>query len=322
LAQVVAGATVLAGMSVGMTNSYRESFDADQRADLAAYYPANGYWIIWGSTNGPLMQPGGNASMVPVPQDYDGDGTADIAVFDTRDGTWHFKTNGVWGRSQWGGSRDVPVPGDYTGDGAVDFAVYRPSVGIWYVKNSRDGSLSGMRWGSRRQMPVPGDYDGDEITDIAVFEKDSGYWHIVESGSYSNNASLDSYWRKVSWGNPRDIGDAVPVPADYDNDGEADVAIYDRVSGLWHILESDGESYRKEKFGWSDPTLIPVPGDYDGDGIVDLAVFYPRQSLWYYRSSLSRDPNDVTIHNWGWRGVIPADFGYTVYRMHTYLQSR
>ena len=59
---------------------------------------------------------------MPVPGDYDGDGTTDLAVFRS-DGVWYVKDQPR--SAVWGQAGDVPVPGDYDGDGTTDIAIYR-----------------------------------------------------------------------------------------------------------------------------------------------------------------------------------------------------
>ena len=71
-----------------------------------------------------------------MPGDYDGDGTADIAVFRPLTGTWYlrFSSTGASGAVTWGNAADVPISGDFDGDGALDIAIYRPAEGVWYMR--------------------------------------------------------------------------------------------------------------------------------------------------------------------------------------------
>ncbi|MGH9903346.1 MAG: FG-GAP repeat domain-containing protein, partial [Pyrinomonadaceae bacterium] len=83
-----------------------------------------------------------------------------------------------------------------------------------------------------------------------------GVWSVLgsQAGSYV-----------IQLGDP---GDKL-VPADYDGDGKADVAVFG--DGEWQVLGSQAGSYDVQLFGGSGD--IPVPADYDGDGRADVAVF-------------------------------------------------
>jgi len=81
----------------------------------------------------------------------------------------------------------------------------------------------------------------------------------------------------------------VPVPADYDGDGQADRAVWRPTEGVWYIIKSSApESIVTQQLGrFGD---VPVPADYDGDGIVDLAVWRPSEGRWYFLPSSGRQP--------------------------------
>ena len=73
----------------------------------------------------------GGCGDIAVPEDYDGDGIEDIAVFRPASGLWAIR--GIT-RVYFGGYDDVPVPGDYTGDYQSDIGIFRRSSGLWAIK--------------------------------------------------------------------------------------------------------------------------------------------------------------------------------------------
>ena len=96
---------------------------------------------------------GGSSRWTPVAGDYDGDGKADIAVYDTKYGWWLFHmSSGGWEYDHIGkgGTGYTPVPGDYDGDGTTDLAVYNSTDGSWFFKYSSGtygyDSLGGSGW--------------------------------------------------------------------------------------------------------------------------------------------------------------------------------
>lgn len=205
--------------------------------------------------------------------DFDGDGKADLAVFQGSNSQWLAQLsaggalNRRFGSPRWG---TLPIPADYDGDGKLDLAVFRPADARWMVSLSGGGSINKV-FGRRNlaDLPVPADYDGDGKAELAVFRVAEGRWLSLLSGGGILNVR-----------NATGTLSQVPVPADYDGDGKADLALFQPANGAWIIPDSSGGGSRTVTFGSPRWRHVPVPADYDGDGKADLAVFAPADARW------------------------------------------
>ncbi len=229
----------------------------------------------------------GNPGDVPVPADYDGDGTADAAVWRPSTGAWWIRRSRTasvehvpWGVAR---SRDVPLPADYDGDGRADIAVWRPETATWYIRSTRTASPLVVPWGQAGDQPVPADYDGDGAADLALWRPATGTWWILTSGS---GFSASQAWT-MAWGNTTDV----PVPADYDGDRRADIAVWRPETGQWWILRSVDDyapaTVIVARWGVGAKDDVPLAEDFDGDGRADLVVWRPGDASWFILQSLT-----------------------------------
>jgi Zn-dependent metalloprotease len=183
--------------------------------------------------------------------DYNGDGTADPAVFRPNSGMWAVRN---FTNLYFGASSDFPAPGDYDADGTTDAAVFRPSQGLWGIRN-----ISRVYFGIAGDQPIPGDYNGDGRTEIGVFRSAKSQWAIFNLTRWYFGSSTDR-----------------PAPGDYDGDGTADLALFRKAAGMWAI-----NKITRVYFGGEGD--LPVSADYNGEGRTECAVYRPQFGLWLVR---------------------------------------
>jgi hypothetical protein len=69
----------------------------------------------------------------------------------------------------------------------------------------------------------------------------------------------------------------MPLAADYDGDGFADLAFYTPATGQFNVLASSAGTLQASV---GSPDSLPVAGDFDGDGKIDFAVFSQSAARW------------------------------------------
>ena len=185
-------------------------------------------------------------------------------------------------------------------------SVFRANVGFMHSNISDAKTAIGtVDAVSASAVLVPADYDGDGKMDFGTWNPATGKWQIQRS---SDNAKITIDWGKRSarTGANRDI----PVPADFDGDGRADIAFWRPVTGDWHILNSSKNYDRSAAtvLRWGAAGDVPVQADYDGDSKADLAVFRPSENRWYILKSKT---GETYTENFGIAGtdvLVPTDY--------------
>lgn len=206
-------------------------------------------------------------------------------------------------------------PADFDGDGHHDLCVVTED-GYWYYRKSSTGDEMRKKWGISGDVPVPGKYENKslESDQLAVWGSETGesdqlaVWR-PETGMWISRNDDGKTKTEYKLGKSGDI----PVPADYDGDGQTDYAVFTPTSGVWKIHTSTATN-RTVTFGnegdvpFAFDAFNPDTGaSYDTDSVPDLVVWSPEKNEWHIKCS---DGGAVFVNGWGGDGdrPIPGDY--------------
>lgn len=183
------------------------------------------------------------------PGDYNGDGYTDYAQLDP---TYQHGTLMVnYGPNiengfetfldYYGTSANIlPCPADYNGDGYTDYAQFDPgsqqgTLAVNYGYDLSDGFVLppfNYYGTSTGILPCPADYNGDGYDDYAQYEQNTGYFRINYGPDLSDGFGQNCANCYPNYGISSDIQ---PCAGDYDGDGKADFASFNRSTGVFAI---------------------------------------------------------------------------------------
>lgn len=327
---VVARGTTTPFAEAGASTSYpiaRSRYSSlEERPAKGARGPASAvpqappiYWYT--ALNGPgttsVAQLGDAATDFITPEDFDGDGKDDIAVWTEaaatvanfkilRSSTMTVDTQ-IFGQT----GDDPAIVGDYDGDNKADPAVFRcPSISspagqcFFFYRGSNanpSGNITYVPWGFGRDgdfFPYVGDFDGDGKNDFCIqganpSSTSSGLFYLMKSGGGVEY---------IGWGLSSDF----LIPGDYDGDGKTDICVRRTVGGArqhWILYRTGATDFRI----WGVTGDVSTPGDYDGDGKTDLAIWRgnadPTQNFFWVSNS---GTGATSIVEWGQQNDFPA----------------
>lgn len=198
---------------------------------FAVWRPSNGTWYFAG---GDIFEDSGlpvarqielgQQGDIPVPADYDGDGTSEVGVWHPATGVWTILDVGTETLTvQTGQQGDVPLPGDYDGDGKDEIAVWRPADHTFYISlENKDWSgnpVQIVKIAGAGEIAYSADFDNDATDELGVWHQFEGRWTILRKNVVTAENSDYIIFLTGQQGD-------VPIPADYNGDGAAEAAVW------------------------------------------------------------------------------------------------
>ncbi|MEO7509518.1 MAG: VCBS repeat-containing protein, partial [Pyrinomonadaceae bacterium] len=319
--------------------SRKMDFNGDNKSDFvvarAADVNSAATWYTLNSAGVSSAQPWGTGvgftstgGDVATPEDFDGDGKTDIAVWrrggngDPNKSIFFIlqSSTGTLRAEQFGKQGDDPtVVDDYDGDGKADVAVFRANTGagdpcggsaVWYWRPSGTPAtnFSYSCWGSSTDKAYPGDFDGDKKADFSVVRNVGGQATVIQNLTVSGS-------RSVAFGAFSDYY----LSGDFDADGKQDIASV-RAAGpnlTWYYTASGTGQFFTFVQGDSVTDLV-VPGDYDGDNKTDFALWRSGSGAGSGDFILLKTASSPSEFKWGnsTTGLTSPDYPVANYQVH------
>ncbi|MFA6098237.1 MAG: peptidoglycan DD-metalloendopeptidase family protein [Patescibacteria group bacterium] len=286
------------------------------------YHPHSGTFI---TGTGPdvtfnvqvVSPPQENTSYYPISGDFNGDGLADVGLYDQITGNWYIALHSSTSNrfipqaepwlTGWGTGigNYLPTSGDVDGDGLWDLILYQPVNGRWAVAKNYGGYFAQLNgtyihgcwyenWGTGEGVyfPASGDVDGDGLWDAILYQPVNGRWPVAKNyGDHFtqiNGPYARGCWYE-NWGTG--VGVYQPVSGDVDGDGLSDILLYQPVNGRWAVAKNYGGYFAQlngpyvrgcwlANWGTGVGVYMPISGDVDNDGLTDILLYVPSTGRW------------------------------------------
>lgn len=205
----------------------------------------------------------GGPSTTALSCDFNGDGRADVAIYDH--GHWIIRYQFAGGTSElsfdYGWPTGTPVCGKWDGGPSAGIGVFEN--GAWYLKHIPGPGPADhiISYGFTGALPVVGDWDGNGTDTLGVYSPPTALWMLRNSNTPGNaDAGVFTY----GWSS------ATPVVGHFKGPGPSGIGVFD--SGAWWLRESPTPGAAQRLFNYGDTGYLPVTGDFSGSGTDGIGV--------------------------------------------------
>ncbi len=296
------------GTSVPVTGD----MNGDGRMDVLFFYNttirtflSNGDGTYQTVTSSIPQAIGSPPSVVPLADDFNGDGKTDVSLFfnssiysftSNGDGTYQFSTsthNLAMGNPP--SANYSPAIGDFNGDGRKDIAFFANTIRTFL--NNGNGTYQAVTSSPPQNIGSPpsvvslvDDLNGDGKTDVSLFFN-SSIFTFMSNGDGTYQSTITTH--NLAMGNPPSAGYA-PAVGDFNGDGRKDMAFF--ANSIRTFLNKGDGAYQlvtsspPQNMG-TPPSVVPLAEDLDGDGKTDVSLFF-NNSIFSFMSN-----GDGTYHS-------------------------
>ena len=248
----------------------------------------------------------------PVSGDFNGDGLTDLGYYNRALGIWKVQlSNGdgtfgpveYWISSGFGNNDSYcyPMTSDFNGDGRTDAAFIRvptsdgakayirlaPSTATGFNPQTTDwrSTTAGNLQSYWQFATFTGDFNGDGLSDIGQIRVD--YSMEVYVGLTGANLAVSNM---VSWnGSTTAMSNFAPIAADFNGDGLTDLCLFNKSTGRWSVMLSNGNGFGDTKdwltsFGANNDAIL---GDFNCDGLTDIGYMTKESGQWSIKYAIS-----------------------------------
>jgi hypothetical protein len=248
-----------------------------------------------------LYGPPGNANIVPVVGDWNGDGHDSPGWYNRDDGSWHLsnRLGGITASDYLflngppGNLTIIPVAGDWNGDGRDSVGWYNPSDGSWHLTNKL-GPITASDYlfvngpaGDTTIRAVAGDWNGDGRDSVGWYRPSDASWHLSNSLAQVPRSDY-----AFVYGHAGDVNIGA-VTGDWNADGRDSTGWYDPSDGSWHLSNQFvlGEITKSDAAFLNGlagvTTIAPVAADWNGDRRGTVGWYRPDDGSWHLSDQLA-----------------------------------